>query len=145
MRRRRYQYRPDVSVRFSPRVPVRLRGAVNALCKRHEMPEVDVLRYSFEAVVLLVAAGKLRFEQVPRTHLEGMVTVRTSRKIAIMAEQIFERLRAEGVEPKRPHHPQQTKLEHADVLRGLIGMAVSLAREKGMARVMGIREKMLKS
>ena len=48
----RHQYKPDLSVRHSPRASSQRRAMVSRICKRHEMPEADVLRYSLEAAVL---------------------------------------------------------------------------------------------
>lgn len=144
-RKRIFQrYRPDCSVKFSPRVQPRLLKAVNRICIRYDMPETDVMRYSFEAVVPMVIAGKLPFKQSSRIYLDAMITVRTSRRIADMTRILFHRLRAESIEPKKPHNPQQMAVEHADVLRGLIEMAVAIAADRGMAHIMALREKALK-
>lgn len=136
-------YRPDLSVKFAPRVPLRLRKAVKRVCRANDMPESDVLRYSFEAIVLLVESGKLRFRQTPRIHLTTMVTMRTSRGIARKTHVILERLQAQRVGPAKPHHPQQTEVEYADLLRGLIDMAITIAGQKGMAHMIALRERAL--
>ncbi len=126
-----YQYKPDLSVHLAPRVPRRLRIAVNRLCKRYEMPEADILRYSFEALVLTVhRRGRIALrEPIGNPPLDSMASIRTSKIIAKMTREIHQR-------QQRRFQP----LLFADVLRTLIYNAVRMAEEKGLAHLMALRE-----
>lgn len=129
-----YQYQPDLRVRFAPRTPVRLRNAVNRLCKRHVMPEVDVLRYAFEAATLMVHRRKARLARPRARHeaLSAMMSIRTSRDIARLVREIH----AREVE-------EDKEITHADVLRRLLDTTLPIAEARGMAWVMGLRERLL--
>jgi hypothetical protein len=119
------QYRPDMSVRYSPRVPRRLRKAVNAICRASEMPESDVLRYGFEAAVLTATTRLKRSTASSAGPLDSMITLRTSRKIQRCVDEIWMK------------HPNTLK---ADVLRALLDSILRVARTRGMAYVMKLRE-----
>jgi hypothetical protein len=135
VKRRFYQHRPDMSVRYVPRVPHRLRGAVNVLCKRNDLPEVDALRYCFEAATLLVRAHKLRLlpVRVGPKELDAAVTLRMSRAMAARVVEIY-------------HREQENDREttFADILRMLVRTGIDLARRRGIAHVMGVREQFLR-
>ena len=119
------QYKPDLSVRYSPRVPRRLRTAVNAICKKCDMPEADVLRYSFEAAVLTAPPRLKRSTISSAGPLDAMITLRTSRKIQRLVEQLW------------LNHPNTLK---ADLLRALFDSMILIAQTRGMAYVMKLRE-----
>jgi hypothetical protein len=125
----RRQYKPDLSARLSPRVPQRLRSAVNRICRASDMPEADVLRYGFEAAVLLQRARKLRLgEPVGNPPLNAMVTVRTSPRMMRLVREIWN---------------EYPKIEKAEILRRLLDEMVTVAVHRGMAHVMALREKAL--
>lgn len=118
-------YKPDLSVKFSPRVTRRLRNAVERICRRHKMPDADVLRYSFEAAVLNAPRRLRRSTSAMSQPLDAMITVRTSRAIR---NQVAELWRS---------HPKTTK---ADILRALFESIIPVADKYGMAHVIRIRE-----
>lgn len=129
-----YQYQPDLRVRFAPRTPTRLRSAVNRACKKSDMPEVDVLRYGFEAAVLLVFKRKMRLARPRARHeaLDAMLTIRTGREMARKVREIHER-----------EQEEDSEITHADVLRRLLDTILPVIAARGMAYVMGLREKLL--
>jgi hypothetical protein len=123
------QYKPDLSVRYSPRVSRRLRNAVNAVCLACDMPEADVLRYSFEAAVLTARTRLRRATASDPGPLDAMITVRTSRRIQGRVAELWRR------------YPNVLK---ADLLRALVDSILSVARHRGMAYVMRLREEALR-
>jgi len=124
------QHKPDLSVKFAPRVPQRLRKAVNRICKACEMPEADVLRYSMEAAALLAHAGKVRLLRPVGDHtLDAMMTVRTSKAIAKTLREIHERM-----------SQRDRYLLHADVLRRCLETMLPVAELRGMGHVLRLRE-----
>lgn len=127
----RYQYMPDMSVRYSPRVAQSLWRRINKLCSTWDMPEADVMRYTFEAVVRGVWSGKIRLAK-PDKHavLGAMVTVRTSRTTAAKVRDITKKQIRTGKAKNK-----------AEVLRGLIETAIQMANKKGMAHMLSLRGK----
>lgn len=123
------QYRPDLSVKYAPRVPERLRKAVNDICRMCDMPEADVLRYSFEAAVL-TAPKRLPTQSIlgSTDALDHMITIRTSRRIHELVNVLWQ------------EHPNTLK---ADILRSLLKNILRTARKNGMAHVLRIREQAL--
>ena len=124
------QFKPDLSVKFAPRVSRRLRSAVNRICRRYQMPEADVLRYSMEAVVLMAHLGKIRLLRPTGDYtLDAMMTVRTSKAIGKALREIHERMKE-----------RDNQLLHADVLRRCLETILPVAELRGMAYVMRLRE-----
>lgn len=124
----RYSHKPDLSVRYSPRVTRRFRARIGRLCRRHEMPESDILRYAFEASVL-TNTGRVRQASSDPRMLDAMVTIRTGRSIGRLVSEIW---RA---------NPEMLK---ADVLRVLLERMIAMAERRGMAAVMKMREDALR-
>lgn len=124
----RYSYKPDLSVRYSPRVTRRFRTRISRLCRRHDMPEADVLRYAFEASVL-TKTGRLRQASSDPRMLDAMVTIRTGRSIGRLVAGFWR------------ENPEMLK---ADVLRVLLERTINLAERRGMAAVMKMREEALR-
>ena len=120
------QYNPDLFVKYAPRVTRRLRAAVNRICEANDMPEADVLRYSFEAAVL---TKKLkRSTSADPAPLDAMMTVRTTRAIGRRVHELW------------MNNPNVLK---ANILRALLENMLSVAESRGMAHVMKLREEAL--
>lgn len=122
---------PDLSARYSPRVAQSLWRRMNKLCSSWDMPEADVMRYTFEAVVRGVWLGKIRLAK-PDKHavLSSMVTVRTSRNVAVKVRDITAGQIRLGKSKKK-----------ADVLRSLIETSIQMANKKGMPHMLALRGK----
>jgi hypothetical protein len=122
----------EFSVRYSPRINRRFVRMVERIAGRNRMPKDEVLRYGFEAAVLWKVGSRKcevgRKESDMRALLDGMVTVRTTEFMARKVEALFRANRG---------------LMQADVLRGLLERILPIARDKGMAHVMKMREKNL--
>jgi hypothetical protein len=124
----RHQYKPDLSVRHSPRVSSQRRAMVSRICKRHEMPEADVLRYSLEAAVLTSGEKLERATSSDPGQLDDMMTVRTSRAIDRRVDNLCR------------NSPNVLKTE---ILRALLEQMLGVAERRGMAYVMRLREEAL--
>lgn len=121
----KYQYKPDVSVRFCPRVSSRLWNTVNRLCIRHDMSELTVVRFSFEAAVLTAPKRLKRVRSRYPGPLNAMISIYTSRRIGKKVAGIW------------LNNPNVLK---ADVLRALLESMLSTADQRGMAYVIKLRE-----
>lgn len=134
--RRNYaQYRPDLSKRFAPRVSIRLRKAINRVCRRNDMPEADVLGYALQAATLLVHARKLSLKAPGRQEpMVAIVMLRTSWEMFDRINQIHARQQRRPGEKEMPYHV---------VLRQLLETIIPIAEKRGMAHVMALREKLL--
>jgi hypothetical protein len=122
------QFKPDLSVKHSPRVTSQRRAVVNRICKRYKMPEADVLRYSFEAAVLTSGEKLKRATSSDPGPLDEMMTVRTSRAIDRRVDNLCR------------NSPNVLK---TDILRALLEQMLGVAERRGMAHVMKLREKAL--
>lgn len=131
--------RVDLSIRFSPRIPRRLRAAVGRICRRCDMPEGDVARYCFEAIVYYACqegfgavleqrtAGPYSYEEPP--DLRAMMTIRTSKKVRALLRTI--------------EVAERGRLQ-ADIIRTLLEAVLPIAEKNGMSYVMALREESLK-
>lgn len=119
----------ELSARYSPRINRRFLKMLEGISTRSHMPESDVLRYCFEAELLSKGErrkGKVeRRDSNVRTALDAMVTVRTTRWMEGKVEALWR---------------ANPDVIQADVLRGLLEHILPIARDKGMAHVMKIRE-----
>lgn len=121
-------------MRYSPRINRRFARMLGGIAERSHMPESDVLRYGFEAAVLNAERGMRnaelqRKESNMRLALDAMVTVRTTAWMGGKVEALW---RANG------------DVIQADVLRALLERILPIARDKGMAHVMRLREAALR-
>jgi hypothetical protein len=122
------QYKPNLSVRHSPRVTRQFRAIVNRICKRWKMPEAEVLRYSFEAAVLTSGKRLKRTASSDPVPLDEMVTVRTTREIDRLVRNLWRK------------NPSVLKY---DIIRALLENMILMAKRHGMAQVMKLREEAL--
>jgi hypothetical protein len=130
----------EFSARYSPRINRRFVRILEGISKRNRIPKDEVLRYGFEAAVLAEASACAkratarsvllcrRRESDTRLALDAMVTVRTTQWMADKVKTLWRANRG---------------VMRADVLRGLLERILPIARDKGMAHVMKMREKAL--
>lgn len=90
-----------------------------------EMSEADVLRYVFETGLLTVDGKVERKDADQRAAKDAMVTVRTTSWMAGKMEELWR---------------ANPEVMQADVLRALLERILPIARDKGMAHVMKLRE-----
>lgn len=125
-----YFPKPDLTVKFAPRVPQRMRKAVDAIALKYEMSMMEVMRYCLEAGSLLVTEGKLKLrEPVGDEALNVMFTIRTS---SLIRDQI----RAIG----HRHLHRYREVFQADIMRRLLDTTLPIAQSKGMAHIVKLRE-----
>jgi hypothetical protein len=116
-------FRPDLSVKYAPRINRRFARMADRIAAREQMRKGDVLQYCFEAAV---ANGRLtRSGSSSALALDAMLTVRTSKK---MRGRVYELWR------------DNPNMLEADVLRGLLEWVLPIAIEKRISYVMKLRE-----
>jgi hypothetical protein len=127
----RTQYSPDVTVKLSPRVTRKTKRLINQICRRHDMFESDVLRFCLEAIV--PQAARIGIPRVTtkasrkKSDVDSMVTVRTSRRIKVLIDNLSQRNRSEYTE--------------AEILRYCYDAILPTAYKEGFAKIMAMREK----
>jgi hypothetical protein len=127
------QYKPQFSVKYAPRFTRALRTMVNKICRQWDIPEAEVLRYSFEAAILVASRRGLRSIMAMRparfaehkSPLNAMMTIRTTRATAKRCLALRDLNR---------------KYSEAEMLRYCLEAIIPLALERGMAHVMALRE-----
>lgn len=134
-----YSHKPDISVKFSPRITRATKRLIDRICRRHDMFESDVLRFCLEAIAPEAAKRGIGWltRQIsgfdphvrrPARGLVCMVTVRTSRR------------NRENVRALMKPNTRYTQME---VLRFLYGVILPIAYKDGFAKIMAMREKNL--
>jgi hypothetical protein len=127
------QYKPRLNIKYAPRFIRVLRTMVNRICRKWDMPEADVLRYSFETAVLIASRRGLKHVMAMRparfaehaSPLNAMMTIRTTRATA---------KRILGLKDRNRNYAE------AEILRYCLEAVIPIALEKGMAEVMKLRE-----
>lgn len=67
------QYRPDLSQRFTHRTSKRMKELVDAILRRSELNEAEVLRYCFEAILPIAARdGMSKIMAMREEHLRQL-------------------------------------------------------------------------
>jgi hypothetical protein len=126
-----YSFKPDISVKFSPRITKTTKRLIDRVCRRHQMFEADVLRFCLEAIAPIAAKRGMAWltRQSPsRTgELSCMVTVRTSKRV----KGNINTLTGRG------------KYTEVEVLRYLYDAILPIAYKDGFAKIMAMREKNL--
>lgn len=139
-----YQFKPDITVKLSPRITKSTAALIRRVCKRHEMFEADVLRFCLEAIAPEAArrGGAWLLLQVPNLKrvdaesLSSMITVRTSRKVKGALDKLTHDLERR---PKLGYDPGE-----AGVLRFCYLAILPVALRDGFAPIMRMREKNLR-
>lgn len=130
-----YQYKPDISVKYSPRITRSISLLISQVCRRRDMFEADVLRFCLEAIAPEAArrgvAWLIRqipaFDSLGREAYTSMCTVRTSKKVKAAVDKMTARQRYTEVE----------------ILRYCYLVALPIALTKGFAPIMAMRERNL--
>jgi hypothetical protein len=131
-----FRYKPDISVKLSPRITKQTSALIDRICRRHEMFEADVLRLCLEAVVPLASKRGMTwltrqipgFERNLRRDLGAMVTVRTSRRVKAMIDKL-----------KSPN----SDFGENEVVRYCYDYILPIAYREGFAKIMAMREEAL--
>lgn len=127
------QHKPDIRVKYSPRVTKKVRRLVTQICRKWEMFEADVLRFCLEAIVPVAAKKGMDwvtrqipgFDREKRVDLSAMVTVRTSVRIKGSVNRLT------GVDG----------FTEAETLRYCYDYILPVALKEGFGKIMAMREK----
>lgn len=132
-----YVYKPDISVKFSPRVTRRTKRMVNQICMNHELFEADVLRFCLEAAVTLAEKRGTKWitQQIPGfdrkkvIELNAMFTVTSSKRTKAKIDNLI--LASSGPD----------KFKEPELLRYLYDYILPIALEDGFGKIMDMRER----
>jgi len=134
-----YQFKPDITAKFSPRIAKSTAALIGKVCRRHEMFEADVLRFGLEAIAPEAARRGIKwlirqipnFDSVGKETLSTMFTVRTSKKVKGSINAMAER--------------QPGEYSEADILRFCYLAILPVALREGFGPIMEMREKNLRA
>lgn len=128
-----HSYKPDLSVKLSPRITKSTSRLIDRVCRRHDMREADVLRFTLEAIAPEAGRRGVKWlvSQIPNFRSNGretyssMLTVRTSRKVKDAIKKLTAR-------------QEHTEVE---ILRYCYLAVLPVALRDGFAPIMRMREK----
>jgi hypothetical protein len=128
-----YQFKPNISVKYSPRIPGSTRALIERICRRYEMFEADVLRLCLEAIAPEAAkrgvkwlTGQIpRFEHLGEETYSAMLTVRTSPRVKVAVDAL------------------SARDDEAQILRYLFLAILPIAERDGFGPIVAMREKHL--